>query len=137
MHFQGLKEKENQDPHEQQQHHNHNPWYSLLSCRLLSFIGGGNMPLADHEEIRNTVMPVISSHRLSAERRFSESSMHSIRCEQLWPRHSQPCRIFVTALAAFIIKSTEEHVLFSASAALSAQAQDRVVFQRKPHNLPL
>ncbi|CAK0786971.1 hypothetical protein CVIRNUC_010187 [Coccomyxa viridis] len=75
----GLKEKENQDPHEQQQHHNHNPWYSLLSCRLLSFIGGGNMPLADHEEIRNTVMPVISSHRLSAERRFSESSMHSIR----------------------------------------------------------
>ena len=78
-----MKGKENDTPHEQQQQQPHyNPWYSMLSCRLLGFIGGaGCHASADHEEVRNCVRPVISSHRLSAERRFSESSMHSIRCE--------------------------------------------------------
>lgn len=75
-----VKGKENQEPKEQQHSYNPNPWYSLLSCRLLSFIGGGGQIPAEHEEVRNTARTVISSHRLSAERRFSESSMHSIRC---------------------------------------------------------
>lgn len=75
------KGKENHEPQQQQQQ---NPWYSLLSCRLLSFIGGGGPGAAtDHEEVKTAVHPVISSHRLSAERRFSESSLHSIRCEHL------------------------------------------------------
>ena len=80
---QAVKGKENQQPQEQQQHHNYNPWYSLLSCRLLGFIGGGGQAPAEHEEVRNTARTIASSHRLSAERRFSESSMHSIRCAPL------------------------------------------------------
>ena len=99
-----MKGKENDTPHEQQQQQQplYNPWYSLLSCRLLGFIGGaGCHASADHEEVRNCVRPVISSHRLSAERRFSESSMHSIRCEYCffchiaatWLRVAQPCLI--------------------------------------------
>ena len=75
-----IKGKENQQPQEQQQQHNYNPWYSLLSCRLLGFIGGGGQMPAEHEEVRNTARTIVSSHRLSADRRFSESSMHSIRC---------------------------------------------------------
>ena len=47
--------------------------------------GGGGYPATEHEEVKNYVRPVISSHRLSAERRFSESSMHSIRCERPSP----------------------------------------------------
>ena len=75
-----VKGKENQEPKEQQHSYNPNPWYSLLSCRLLSFIGTGGQAPAEHEEVRNAARTVVSSHRLSAERRFSESSMHSIRC---------------------------------------------------------
>ena len=75
---QAIQGKENLEPQEQQ--HSYNPWYSLLSCRLLSFMGGSGQAPADHEEVRHTARTVVSSHRLSAERRFSESSMHSIRC---------------------------------------------------------
>jgi hypothetical protein len=64
------------------------PWYSLLTCRLLGFMGGGEeaasgqQPNQDLAAIRGPcARPVVSSHRLSADRRTSVSSIASIRCE--------------------------------------------------------
>lgn len=72
----------------QEQHQRHAPWYSLLSCRLLSFIGGGpGGTHGDEEYTASGARPVLSSHRLnldgrrSIEHRLSESSIRSIRCE--------------------------------------------------------
>ncbi len=85
----------------QYQTHHHQPWYSLLTCRLLSFIGGGGPPLAQGgEEYTSAVVP---SHRLSfdhrlsheyrasLERRVSESA--SIRCEHALPLFSVTARV--------------------------------------------
>jgi hypothetical protein len=73
--------------HFQQQQHQ--PWYSLLSCRLLSFIGGGG-PTALNGEEYTTAKAVVSSHRLSFDHRLSHDhrlsqeqrvSLSSTRCE--------------------------------------------------------
>ena len=82
----------------QQQHHQ--PWYSLLSCRLLSFIGGGG-PTALNGEEYTTAKAVVSSHRLSFDHRLSHDhrlsqeqrvSLSSTRCES--PPPSQKSFLF-------------------------------------------
>ena len=60
------------------------PWYSLLTCRLLGFIGNGaglfDLEQAEERIQHGIARPVLSSHRLSQERRSSSLSMASVRC---------------------------------------------------------
>ena len=69
------------------------PWYSLLTCRLLGFIGNGLFEGEQQEErvvAHGVARPVLSSHRLSQERRASSVSIASVRCASCCQPPSAP-----------------------------------------------